>query len=347
MSDKTEQPTSKKLREAREKGQVAKSKEIPSAAIIIAVFIVIWVSWDSYLNQMKELVLLPTLYYEVPFKEGLKMMLQGVGYKILVLSAPVIMTALIMAIMANFFQIGALFSIQSITPDLNKINPAEGIKKIFSKDNLIEFLKSLVKILFLSYLIYKVIKESIDPLLKLPFLGIDGIMPVLGALLKKVVIYTIFAFSIVAAADFFLQKHQHIKKLMMTKEEVKQEYKEMEGDPHIKSKRKQLHREMVMNDTAQRTKKASVLVTNPTHLAVALYYDKDKTKLPMIVAKGEDLIAKRMIDIAQEEGIPIMQNVPLAQDLFHYGELDNYIPSNLIEAVAEVLKWVQTLTKNK
>ena len=130
---------------------------------------------------------------------------------------------------------------------------------------------------------------------------------------------------------------------MMTKDEVKREYKEMEGDPMIKGKRKQLHQEMVMSDSVEKTKKSTVLVTNPTHRAIAIYYEKDKTKLPMIVAKGEGYLAERMIKAAQEAGIPIMRNVPLAHDLFDHGNIEQYIPVELIEPVAEVLRWVQQL----
>lgn len=346
MSDKTEQPTPKKLRDARQKGQVAKSKEIASASTLVTVLFLLWALFPSYLEEFKELICLPTRFYGVSFDVALQPVLTAIFYKVVFISIPIVMAAMIVGIFANLFQTGVLFSFESIKPSLNKINPAEGIKKIFSLDNLMEFLKSIVKIAFLSYLIYKLIVEHIDNIVKIPYLNKDGILYVLSAVMKKLVINTAFAFVLVAAVDFVWQKKRHTKKLMMTKDEVKQEYKEMEGDPIIKSKRKQLHREMAMNDAVQKTRKATVVVTNPQHLAIALFYDKEKTPLPMILTKGEDLLAKRIIDVAKEEGIPVMQNVPLAHSLYEQGAVDKYIPSDLIEPVAEVLKWVQSLKQS-
>jgi type III secretion protein U len=340
MSEKTEQPTPKKLRDARKKGQVAKSKEVSSAAGLIGLFALIWLAWDFILDNLKELVLLPTAFYGVPFRDALPAVMDGVVTKFLVISVPVVIAAFVLGILSNFFQIGALFAFEAVKPDLKKIDPTQGIKKIFSMNNLFELLKSTIKILFLAFLLWMVIKESVDSLLKLPYYGVSGIAIVLPAMLKKVAIFTSFAFIVVAVLDFFFQKYQHIKKLKMSKDEVKREYKEMEGDPIIKGKRKQLHRELAMQDTVQKARKASVIVTR---LAVALFYDKDKTKLPVVLAKGEDLLAKRIIEVAHEEGIPIMQNVPLARDLYDHGQIDQYIPSELIKPVAEVLRWVQQL----
>ena len=156
--------------------------------------------------------------------------------------------------------------------------------------------------------------------------------------------YTILTvYSIIAFVDYMFQKRQYIKQLKMTKDEVKREYKEMEGDPEIKGKRKQLHQEMVMNDTVQNTKKSSVLVTNPTHYAVALYYDSDSTKLPIVMAKGQDFMAMQMIKAAQEADIPIMRNVALAQELYREAPLKQYIPKDLLKPVAEILIAIQQL----
>lgn len=343
MSEKTEQPTPKKLRDARNKGQVAKSKEIPSAVIIIYTFMLVWIMYDYIIERFTEMITVPTLYYDRPFKEGLDATIHAVLDVFVTISIPFVFGAAFVGVMANFFQVGFLFSMESVKPDLKKMNPVEGVKKIFSMNNLIELIKSILKIAFLSVLLYIVIRDAVDPLFKIPYLGINGVRMMLGALLKQVFIYTAAAFVIVAAIDFFLQKHQHIKKLKMTKDEVKREYKESEGDPIIKGKRKQLHQELVNSDTVQKTKKASVLVTNPTHIAIALYYEEEKTKLPMVLAKGTDHVAKRMIQIAQEEGIPIMQNVPLARSLYKDALENHYIPTDLLEPVAEVLRWVHEL----
>ncbi|CAM2065492.1 type III secretion system export apparatus subunit SctU [Sulfidibacter corallicola] len=343
MSEKTEQPTPKKLRDARKKGQVAKSKEVPSAVVIITLFIMIAGLWGWVVDRLQEMILLPTQYYEKPFREGLKAVVTGVGRTMLEVSMPFVLVAAFVGVLGNFFQVGALLAFESVKPDLKKLNPVEGLKKIFSMNNLIELIKSILKIAFLGALLTIIIRDSIDPLVKLPYLGLPGVNFMLGAMLKQVAIYTAVAFLLVAVVDYFLQNYQHIKKLKMTKDEVKREYKEMEGDPHIKGKRKQLHQELINSETVQKTKKASVLVTNPTHIAIALFYDKEETKLPMVLAKGQDHVAKKMIEVAKEEGIPVMRNVPLARSLWDQTPEDHYIPKDLLEPVAEVLRWVQQL----
>ena len=346
MSEKTEQPTAKKLRDARKKGQVAKSREIPSAAVLLGIFMTLWLFWGFYLTHFESLVLLPTRFYEQPFPRALKNVLHGILKEIAVLSLPTLSVAVILGVLGNFFQIGFLFAPESIKPEMKKLNPIEGLKKIFSLHNLIELLKSGIKITFLGMLLYLVIRQSVDPLLKIPFLGLPGVSFILAEVLKKMAVYTGAAFLIVAAVDYYLQQFQHTKKLKMTKDEVKREYKEMEGDPIIKGKRKQLHQEMAMHNAAEKARKSTVVITNPIHFAVAVYYDAEEGNLPVVVAKGENRLARRIVEIAREEGIPVMQNVPLARALYRRVEPDQYIPSELIAPVAEVLRWVAQWRKN-
>lgn len=345
MSEKTEQPTPKRLRESREKGQVAHSKEAVSAAMIIAVFGYFWATWDGYVAGLKELVLLPVDLYGLPFADAAKRLFDLLLVKCAQLVLPVLGLAVAVAILANFAQVGVLLAFESIKPDLKKINPAQGIKKIFSVKNVVEALKSILKIGFLSILLYRVIKDGLGDLLRIPYHDLASLSGLLAALMKQTALYSAMAFIAIAAADYAFQRFQHLKELKMSKDEVKREYKEMEGDPHIKSKRKQLHHQLVMGGIEQQVKKATVVVTNPTHVAVALYYEPGKTPLPVIKAKGENLIARRIKEIAQREGIPIMENVPLARGLLAQGEVDQYIPSELIGAVAEVLRWVQSLER--
>ena len=347
MSEKTEQPTPKRLRDARKKGQVAKSREVGSTAIFLAVFGYLSLGWHFILKNLNEMILLPTQYYGVPFRQAMPEVVGVVVWKMVVITMPLVVTAMVMAVMADFLQFGLLFSIKAVSPDLNRLNPKQYFKKIFSIRSLVELIKSVIKVCVLGLIIKDLILGSIDALVKLPISGADDILPLLGSILSSLFLYTALAYLGVAALDFLFQKYQHLKQLKMTKDEVKREYKEMEGDPAIKSRRRQLHQEMVMSNTLSRVSKASVLVTNPTRRAIALYYDKDETKLPVILAKGKDLMAKRMIQVAKDNDIPIMQNVPLAHDLWDNGSVDNYIPSELIEPVAEVLRWVQELTAGK
>ncbi|MCP5306237.1 MAG: type III secretion system export apparatus subunit SctU [Chromatiaceae bacterium] len=347
MSEKTEQPTPKKLRDARKKGQVASSKEISSAALILSMLALLWGMSDMYMDMLREMILLPTEYLGAEFRFALHQVLHGVFSIAAKLVIPVILLVIVVSVLSHVFQYGLLFALQSLKPDINKLNPMQGVKKIVSLKNLVEFAKSVFKILFLSILLFLVIRSALPDLVKITRCGLGCIPVVLGALLKILVINAAFVFIIIAAADFVFQKFLFIKKMKMTKEEVKREYKEMEGDPFIKGKRRQLHQEMLAESVVHSVKHSSVVITNPTRIAIALDYREGETPLPIVRAKGENLIAKRIIEIAREEGIPVMENVPLARALHEQTRVDQYIPPDLIEAVAEVLRWVQRLEQQK
>lgn len=349
MSEKTEQPTPKKLRDARNKGQVSSSKDLVSGALMIVMFAFLWMTSDFYYRQFKELILLPTLFMVPGFDFGysLEQVLNGLLVLMIKMIAPLLLVAVIVTIGTHVLQFGLLLAFESLKPDLNKLNPLEGIKKIFSIKNLIELLKSIIKIALLVILLYYVIRNHLSDLMKIPQCGISCISLMLGALMKDLAINATFGFILIAGADFVFQKFQFIKQLKMSKDEVKQEYKEMEGDPRIKGKRRQLHQEMISQHTVNSVKKSTVVITNPTRIAIALDYREGETPLPIVRAKGENLLAKRIIEIAQQEGIPIMENVPLAWALHEQAAVDQYIPSELIQAVAEVLRWVAQLENRR
>lgn len=346
MSDsgeKTEQPTPKKLRDARQKGQVVHSKDVSSTALLVGIFAVLFIGGTWIFQNLQETVVVATESANYPFEEALGRVGKTTIHAGVITLLPILLVVLVFGVGVNVAQSGPLLAAESVKPNLNKLNPINKLKQIFSMKNAFEFGKSVLKIVFLGVLLFIAIRNAIPGLLELPYAGVDGVTKELGALLWQVAMNTIIAYIVVAAADYFFQHWQFTKQLMMTKDEVKQEHKEMEGDPTIKGKRKQLHQEMVMGGTAERTRKASVLVTNPTHRAVAIYYQEGETKLPILLAKGEGLLARRMREIAIEEGIPIMQNVSLARALYDSGEMEQYIPSEFIQPVAEVLRWVREL----
>ena len=343
MSEKTEQPTAKKLRDARKKGQVAKSKEVVSTALLLGILAIFWGTLPATFQQLQQMILLPATMSGAPFWLGVKSVMHGMLSAAALILLPILGAVVVIAIASHVFQYGLLLSGEAMKPSLKKLNPGANIKNIVGKKNLLEFLKSIIKVVVLSVLIALVVRGSIDPLIKSPVCGAPCIQATAAAMLKQIIIISALAFIVVAAADFLLQKRMHIKELMMSKDEVKREYKEMEGDPHIKSARRHLHQELVNQDTVAKAKQATVIVTNPTHIAVALYYKKDETPLPVVLAKAQDLIAQRIVEMAREEGIPVMQNVPLAQSLYNDVPVSEYIPSDLIEPVAEVLRFVQSL----
>lgn len=341
MSEKTEKPTPKKLRDARQKGQVSKSQDVTTTALTVACFVLIANLWMPYVVQLKELILFPTNFYHVPFREALPQVLYGIVWKIFILTLPFLAVVLVVGIAANMLQIGVLFVFEPIKPELKKLNPIDKAKQIFSMKNFVEFIKSSIKVIVIGVLIYLVTKSSLDPLTKVPYAGETGVLMALKPMLSHLAVNITLVYVTIAAADYFFQKFQHIKQLKMSKDEIKREYKESEGSPEIKQKRKQLHQEMVNSNTVERTRKATVVVTNPTHLAIAIYYKEEDQEMPRVIAKGEDDVARRMVEAAKQEGIPIMQHIPLARALYADVDVDRYVPGDLIEPMAEVLRWLK------
>ncbi|EHZ2783203.1 SctU family type III secretion system export apparatus subunit VscU [Vibrio parahaemolyticus] len=341
--EKTEQPTAKKLRDARKKGQVAKSQEIVSSALILALIAVLFAFADYYMSHISALLLLPSELAYQGFQDALIDVAIAIAKEMAYLLAPIILVAALIAIFSNMGQFGFLFSGESIKPDIKKINPVEGAKRIFSLKSVIEFIKSILKVSLLSCIIWVTLRGNINTLMQIPTCGLECVPAVTGVMIKQLMIISSVGFVVIAAADFAYQKFDHTKKLKMSKDEVKREYKEMEGSPEIKSKRRQLHQELQASNQRENVKRSNVLVTNPTHITVGLYYKKGETPLPVITLMETDAMAKRMIAIAREEGVPVMQKVPLARALYADGNVDQYIPSELIEATAEVLRWLASL----
>jgi type III secretion protein U len=341
--EKTEQPSAKRLRDARDKGQVPKSQEVGSTFVVLAVFGYVWIGYGFISDKVTELILIAIGSIGQPFDAALKELVSASFWNFALVCAPLLLIVMTAAVVGNMIQIGVLFAFESVKPNLDKINPKNWFKKVFAVKNLMEFFKSLLKMTVITVVFYKVFYNALKEVLLIPYWGVSGLTTCLGEIMKNVVLYCSPVFVVIAALDYLLQRHFFMKENMMSKEDQKNEYKEMEGDPHIKGKRKQLHQEMVMGDSMNQVRKSDVLVTNPTHLAIALQYKKGETPLPIIAAKGEGAIAERMMKIAEEEGIPIMRNVPLAHDLWEQGRVMEYIPSDLIAPVAEVLKWLQQM----
>lgn len=340
--EKTEQPTPKKLKDARKDGQVAHSKEVVSASVIIAVMAYFYATSDFYIKELKAMLLLPKDLYRVPFADAVKLLFNELGIYIAKLMLPLLALVFVVAVAANAMQVGFLIAFKSITPDVKKLNPVEGAKKIFSMKNLVEVIKAILKIIILGSIVFFLLRNYIEDLMQLPYCDSGCIMPLIGHIFRLLFMYATAAFIIIAAADYFFQKRQYIKQLRMTKDEIKREYKETEGSPEIKSKRKQIHRELLYSDMKSKVKKSTAIVTNPTHVAVGIYYKEGNTKLPVVTIKGTDYVAMCIKEMAKEEGIPIMENVPLARALLAEGKIGAYIPSNLIEPIVEVLKWVRS-----
>ena len=347
MSEKTEYPTSTKLRKARGDGQVAKSKDFTQTALILALFGYMLSDAEGLIKGFSELMLLPVNVLTMNFEDAVNVVVTKLFRDAIRIMMPFLLIVIGVGLFVELMQSGMLFSFKAMMPSAKKLNIMSNIKNVVAVKNLMEFLKSNLKIAFLSALLYAVLKDALPTLMTLPQAGLSGVGVAVGMLLKVLISNIAVAYTVLALADFAWQRHQHVKGLMMSKDEIKQEFKEAEGDQHIKHQRKHLHQEMMQEGAVNSARKASVLVTNPTHLAIAIYYDKDKTPLPMVLAKGEGALAARMVVAAREAGVPVLQNIPLAHELMDTAQLDQYIPSELIEPVAQVLRLVREMAQDK
>ena len=342
--EKTELPTPKKLRDARQKGQVCTSKDIVSTALLVVLFAVLAWMGGALLVETQQLIGTIGARLEDPAHGAVQACSVLAVILILKYSLIFVCVAAVVAIVANVAQVGFLFTFEPLKPNFSKLNPAEGAKKIFSKKNFFEFLKNCVKVCFLSWLLYKIILASVPELLEMCYGTVEDIMPSLRVMLKRLAVYTAAGYIIIAIVDRIFQGKNFTKEMMMTKDEVKREYKEMEGSQEIKQAQREFRNELLNGpEPAKATKEASVIVTNPTHLAIGIRFNADEYPLPRIVVAGADRIAKIIRETAMAEGIPILEDVPLARSLYAEGRVGDFVPESLLEPVAEVLQWVKRL----
>ena len=342
--EKTEMPTPKKLRDAREKGQVCTSKDIVSTAILVVLFAVLAWMGGALMDDMEELLRFIGGRVGENTMDSVRQSSAMAIIVILKHTLIFVLIAAVIGVVGNVAQIGFLFTFEPIIPKLEKLSPVEGAKKIFSKKNLFEFLKNVVKVLFLGYLLYKIIWASVPELLTMCYGTIDDIFPCLRLMLKRLAVYTAFGYIVIAVVDRIFQGRNFTKQMMMTKDEVKREYKEMEGSAEVKQAQRQFRDEILNGpEPAQAAKKSNVVVTNPTHLAVGIRYNIEAAPLPRICALGAGKTAQIIRETALAEGIPIMEDRALARALYAKGRVDDFIPESLIEPVAEVLKWAKKL----
>ncbi len=335
--EKTEQPTEHKIRKSREEGQVAKSKDFTQALLVGALFGYFLTNSGDIFRRFSSIIIFPSQLYGLDFRDAVRMEIDHFLLEAALLVGPFILLVIVIGIFGEMIQAGVLLAFKALIPKGERINPAANVKNIFSMKNLVEFIKSLLKVCFLGILIAMVIYDSLNMLILLPTKGLISAGVAIADMVKTLITYSFLGFGVIALADLIFQRYNHRKQLMMSMDEIKQEYKQLEGDPHMKGHRKQVAKEIAMGEISLKTRKSSVVVTNPTHLAVALYYKQDVTPLPIVVAKGRDHTAYQMVSIARQYGVPVMQNIWLARQLTESVHVDQYIPSELIEPIAELL----------
>lgn len=347
--EKSEEATPKKKSDAKKKGQVAKSKELGVAFTLIAATLVFALLGGYIFSQLKDLI-------TVFFKDYLTMdvsysTLFGIATitvkRILVIFLPIAVPIMIMGIIINYFQTGFILTGEPLKPDLKKLNPISGFKRMFSIKSLVNLIKDLLVVSVVGYVGYKFFMDNYSNLMNFTAVKISA-MPSLMSSLAIKLFFTISLVSlIIAVIDFVYQKYQHKKDLRMTKQEIKEEFKQMEGDPQVKGKIKQIQREMAMKRMMQSVPDASVVITNPTHIAVALRYKEGKDNAPMVVAKGADNVAIKIKELARESDVPIIENKSLARLIFSQVDIDREVPQEMYQAIAEILAIVYKLKKKK
>ena len=346
--EKTEEPTAKKLEDARKEGQVAKSKEIANGLGLLALFLLLKIMVGSIGTSFLESFSM--IYNRIPVicklnggtspMGDISMLLRTVMLRLLIILLPVLLIGFAVAFVSDLFQVKWRPTSKPLQPKLSKLNPLNGIKKIFSAQSLVELVKSVAKILLIALVTYSYIKNKIGLLYALYDMSMMQAVNLIGETVIELGIRISAIYMIIAGADFMYQKYKFKNDMKMTKQEVKEEYKNAEGDPEIKGKIKARMREASQRRMMQAIPKADVVITNPTHYAVAIRYDTELAPAPIVVAKGSDYLAQKIKQIARENNVEIVEDKPLARMLFANVDVDKQIPPELYQAVAEILAMV-------
>lgn len=349
--EKTEQPTAKKMYDARRKGQVVQSKDLSSAVSLLLVFVGLSAFSGFLIDEMigyYHFVMNLTVDTASLFTtNGINQFISETLLFILKLSLPLLVVALVSGVFMIYVQVGFLFTTETLKPKLEKINPIKGMKNLFSSRAVVELLKSILKAVLILYISFTYIQDHMSDILKTLVLDFNSIMKIMWDITFGVVLRCSIVLFVLAVFDYAYKRWKNRKELMMSKQEVKDEYKQSEGDPQLKAKIKEKQRSLAISRMMQEVPKADVIITNPTHFAVALKYDTNAGDAPLVVAKGQDLVAQNIKRIGTENNVPIVENKPLAQTLYKTVQIGNFIPPDLYEAVAEVLAYVYSLKNTK
>jgi flagellar biosynthesis protein FlhB len=340
--EKTEKATPQRRQESKRKGQVAKSQEVPAALIMLGVFLLLYFMGRDMLDQLLAI-------YRINFNQyigweltpqTIRTLFEEMTFQAFKIMLPIAVIAFAFGFLGNYIQIGSLFTTEPLKMKLERIDPIQGAKKIFSLRSLVQLVKSLVKIAIIATAAFGVLWLKKDELYLLSQKSIGHSLSFLGGLTFQMGLAVAIILLFLSILDYMYQKFEFEKGIRMSKQDIKDEMKKSEGDPLIKSKIKERQRQMSMNRMIQDLPKADVLITNPTHYAIALKYDQETMEAPMVIAMGKDHLALKIKEKAKEYRIVIMENKPLARALYHQVDIGDYVPEELFQAVAEVLAYV-------
>ncbi|TYS16268.1 flagellar biosynthesis protein FlhB [Rossellomorea vietnamensis] len=340
--EKTEKATPKKRQDSRKKGQTAKSQDVNTAVILLAVFLFLTftasyignIVFDLFRTSFQDYMMMDLT------QDSFMLIVMEVLQQVAILLGPIMLVALLAGVFSNYVQVGVMFTGEPLQPKLEKIDPIKGAKRIFSLRAIVELLKSILKIGFVGAITFVILWLNIDEVLLLSFKSAHDSLATMASLTVQMGIAASLALLFLSVFDYLYQKYDFEKNIRMSKQDIKDEHKNSEGDPLIKSKIKQRQREMAMRRMMQEVPEADVVITNPTHFAIALKYDESQSDAPYVVAKGVDYLAQKIKFIASENDVIMVENRPLARSLYDSAEIGDAIPEEFFKAVAEILAYV-------
>nr|WP_320113751.1 flagellar biosynthesis protein FlhB [uncultured Desulfuromonas sp.] len=344
--ERTEEATSKRREDFRKKGQVAQSKEVNTAALLSLSLLLWYFYGGSFWGQLSWLV---SHFWEqcgslVVTPQSVVQILLFVLQKTALLLSPLFLMVLVVGFFASFLQIGWLFTGKPLMPDLSKLDPIKGASRFVSKRSLVELLKSLAKVALVGYVAYKTVYSEFDNALYLVDMDVIETVRYVGRVAMAVLMKSCGIMILLALLDFMFVRWEMEEKMKMTKQEQKEEFKESEGDPHLKAKVRSIQQQMARRRMMSEVPKADVVITNPTHLSVALQYEQGEMDAPVIIAKGADNLAMKIREIARENDVPLVENVDVARALYKV-EVGEVVPEQMFQAVAEILAYVYSLKR--
>ncbi len=343
--DKTEEASARKLSKAREDGQVARSNELPGAVIVIGSFVILMMTGSWLIHRLSTVFAKGFVFDRTTIEKPLLLPAQF-GDQMLsafVVVMPIIVFTFIAAIVASGVTGGYLFSLQAVAPKGSKLSLLSGLSRIFGLNAVIELGKALLKFTLVASVLWWSLMANMDALVRIGQMGLEPALSAAGAMIMQSALWVALSLAVIAMIDVPYQKYAFNKKMRMTKQEVKDEYKQMEGSPEVKAQIRRRQREMANSRMMQRIKDADVVITNPEHLAVALEYDPTGDGAPIMVAKGSDLMAARIREEAKAHGIHLFEAAPLARAIYFTTEVEQQVPEDLYHAVAQVIAYVFSL----
>ena len=349
--EKTEKATPRKRQKARQEGQVLHSKEINTSLTLLTAFLLLFLLSGYIGSGMVQLS--HFVYHEFLHDEKLYTIInihilsQTLILRLLLITLPLALSVMLVGFLSSLLQVGFLITAKPLKPKLSKLDPVQGLKKLFSLSKLMELFKSLFKLMVIGFIVFQYVISQMETIFSLMAMDIEQTVKIVTTIVFNIGLRAGIVLVLLAILDYFYQKYEHEKKLKMSKQEVKDEHKQIEGDPKIKSKIRQKQMQISMRRMMQEIPKADVVITNPTHYAVAIRYEAERNAAPLVVAKGQNLIAQNIKKEAERHDVPMVENRHLARTLHDMVEIGESIPPELYEAVAEVLAYVYQLDHRK